>query len=144
MIEVQIISTVRRRVDTAALKRAAVSTLQSRLLKADVSIRVVGDRLMRRLNREALGHDYITDVLSFDHGDTPEGRVIELVICAPFAARQAEARGIPVVQELVRYVIHGCLHCAGHDDADPAARAAMWRAQERLMHKLFGVAYLPE
>jgi probable rRNA maturation factor len=141
MIHVHVTSTVRSRVNTAGLRRAATAALAGRVRAADVSIQVVGERLMRALNRDALGHDYVTDVLSFDHGDSPEGQVIELVVCAPFAARQAKARGIPAGQELARYVVHGCLHCVGHDDATPAGHKAMWAEQERVLKQLFGKAY---
>jgi len=142
MIDVQVLSTVRAKQDQLLLSRAAtVALARNRVRHASVSITVVGERRMRRLNRDTLMHDYVTDVLSFDHGDSPEGRLIELVICAPFAAAQARARSLPVAQELARYVIHGCLHCAGFDDSTPRKRAAMWRAQEQAMQRLFGRAY---
>ncbi|MBZ0135465.1 MAG: rRNA maturation RNase YbeY [Planctomycetes bacterium] len=108
---------------------------------ASVSIAVVGDRRMRRLNRDALKHDFVTDVLSFDHGDSPEGRMFEVVVCAPFADRQARNHGVPFAQELARYVVHGCLHCSGHDDRTAVQRDAMWTAQERILRKLFAGNY---
>lgn len=98
---------------------------------------------MRSLNRKQLGHDYVTDVLSTDHGETPEGRLIELILCAPFAARQARAHGVPCKQELARYVIHGCLHCTGYDDRTGKQRAELWREQERVMRNVFGRGYRP-
>jgi probable rRNA maturation factor len=67
--------------------------------------------------------------------------LIELIVCAPFAARQAKQRGIPFKQELARYVIHGSLHCAGYDDHTDKQRAVMWEQQERVLRALFGKAY---
>jgi probable rRNA maturation factor len=141
MIDVNVSATVRKPIRRRLLVQAAVAALEPELDAADVSILVVGDRLMRSLNRDALGHDYVTDVLSFDHGDSPEGRVIEVVICAPYAARQANKLGIPPEQELARYVVHGCLHCAGYDDATPKAREQMWEQQEQILRKLFKAKY---
>src|SRR5690606_14533133 len=111
MIHVDVTSSVRTRVDSRLRAAAARLVLRGRAL---VSIAVVGEARMRRLNREMLGHDYVTDVLSFDHGESPEGRVIEIVVCAPFARRQARKHGLPERQELARYVVHGALHTAGH------------------------------
>lgn len=139
MIHVGITTTVRSRVDHRLLEKAARAALSG--LAAEVSIVVVGDKRMRALNRDTLGHDYVTDVLSFDYGDSPEGRQIELIVCAPHAAREALAHGVPFSQELARYVVHGCLHCAGHDDHDDKQQHKMWAAQERVLKRLFGKAY---
>jgi probable rRNA maturation factor len=80
-------------------------------------------------------------VLSFDHGDTPEGRMMEILVCAPYAAKQAKSHEVPAKQELARYVVHGCLHCTGFDDHTNADRKRMWGEQERVLKKLFGSAY---
>ncbi|MCA8919773.1 MAG: rRNA maturation RNase YbeY [Planctomycetes bacterium] len=139
MIEVDVTSTIRSKVDRKLIE-TAVRTALGRL-KASVSVVVIGDQRMRSLNRDALGHDYVTDVLSFDHGDSPEGRVFEIIVCAPHAAREAKRYGVPEKQEVARYVIHGCLHCVGHDDHSESDRAAMWKLQEKHVRKLFGASY---
>jgi len=139
MIDVQLKSTVRGKVPAALLRRAAEIALGRRA--ANVSIAIVGDARMRRLNRDTLGHDYTTDVLSFDHGDSPEGLQIELIVCLPFARRSAREHKITPEQELARYVVHGCLHCVGFDDSTEALRKNMWAEQEHVMRKLFGRRY---
>lgn len=141
MIVVDVTSTLSAPIDRKLLQRAAAAALSGRIKSAIVSVAVIGDRRMRGLNRDALGHDYVTDVISFDHGESPEGRVIELFVCAPFAERTARKHGVPPTQELARYVVHGCLHSAGFDDVAPKQQAAMWEAQEAVMRKLFGKAY---
>lgn len=138
MIDVQIKSSLRGAIPAALLVRAARAALGRR--SAQVSIAIVGDARMRRMNRDALGHDYTTDVLSFDHGDSPEGLQIELVVCLPFAARAAREHGLPLEQELARYVVHGCLHCIGFDDSTDSARKTMWRKQEQIVKALFARA----
>lgn len=122
----------------ALLKRALALVLRGR---GEVSLRLLGPRAMRALNKATLGHDYTTDVLSFDHGQTPEGRLLEIVVCPSFARREARERGIPPEQELVRYAVHGALHLKGHDDHDPGSKQKMWRAQERVLKRLFGRRY---
>ena len=121
------------------LKRALLLTLGRD--RGEVSVRLLSARPMRALNKASLGHDYATDVLSFDHGQTPEGRLLEIVVCPEVAKREAKARGIAPEQELTRYVVHGALHLLGHDDHEPGAKQKMWRAQERVMKKLFGSSY---
>ncbi len=126
----------------AALLKRALTLVLGRG-RGEVSLRLLGARAMRVLNKAALNHDYTTDVLAFDHGQTPEGRLLEIVICPDFAKSEAKQRGIPPEQELARYAVHGALHLMGHDDHDPEAKARMWRAQERAMKKFFGARYVP-
>lgn len=133
MITVDIHSTVKTRIDRKLLEKAVKAALRAYIKDAEVSIAVVGDTLMRRMNRESLNHDYTTDVLSFDHGQTPEGQMIELIICAPMAKRQAAKRKISFKEELTRYAIHGALHAAGFDDQTDEDREDMWAVQERIV-----------
>lgn len=137
MIDVSVHSTLRNRVNTRLVARAAHAALKGRFKRASVSVLLVGAARMRSLNREALGHDYVTDVLSFDHGDTPEGRLIELIVCPDFARQQAKLHGVPLDNELARYVVHGCLHCAGFDDRTEKQRKRLWLEQESIVGRLF-------
>jgi probable rRNA maturation factor len=142
MIHVDVsVATRKFTIDRELLARAAQAALAGRIADATVSVTVVGESRMRQLNKLTLGHDYVTDVLSSDHGETPEGRLLEVIVCAPFGARQSVVHGVPFKQELARYVVHGCLHCAGLEDDSEKTRAAMWLQQERVMRKLFGTAY---
>ena len=86
---------------------------------------------MRRLNREFHDADEITDVLAFplDEGARERGPEGEVIVCVPQAYREARARGLPPLTELLLYVVHGSLHLLGEDDHDArAARIlAAWR-----------------
>lgn len=76
--------------------------------------RFVGDDAMRELNRRYRGKDKTTDVLSFPGGETPEGwHLGDVVISLPAARSQApeESAGM----EIRRLLLHGVLHCLGHD-----------------------------
>jgi probable rRNA maturation factor len=80
------------------------------------AVRFVGDRTMRRLNLAFRGKDRTTDVLSFPGEASAEGRHLgDVVISVPQAARQAAERGEPVERELRTLLLHGLLHCLGHD-----------------------------
>lgn len=87
---------------------------------------------MRRLNREWLGHDSPTDVLSFSLTHPDGGISGDVYICPTVAVAAARERAIPVREELIRLVVHGTLHVLGHDHPEGPGRmrSAMWRRQE--------------
>lgn len=103
-------------------------------VRYDVSLVVVGDREMRRINREALGHDYPTDVVTFDLG-APGDEVVagEIVVSDEYAAREAREAGHAAEIELLFYVCHGLLHLAGHDDDTPTKRKRMLARQTKIL-----------
>jgi len=74
--------------------------------------RFVSDREMRRVNRDFRGKDKATDVLSFP-GE--EGHLGDVMISVPTARRQAAEAGHGVDRELKVLLLHGVLHCLGHD-----------------------------
>lgn len=81
-----------------------------------VGVRFAGDRAVRRLNRDFRGKDKATDVLSFPGEESPEGRHLgDIVISIPTAARQAASRGAALEDEVKLLLLHGVLHCLGHD-----------------------------
>ncbi len=113
-----------------------------------MSVALVDDREIRRVNREFLNIDAPTDVISFLYdkealshrrerkspqqkgwdfaGDCGEaGPFGELVISVETAVREARSRGIPPQVELEHYAIHGLLHLLGYDDKTPSARRRM-------------------
>ena len=106
-----------------------------RIRVADVSIVIVDDRTIHRLNRRFLSHDEPTDVITFslnDHGDSLDG---EIVVSADTAERAAEEFGWTMADELLLYVIHGALHLAGYDDLASAARRKMRSRERRYLAK---------
>ncbi|MCA1900347.1 MAG: rRNA maturation RNase YbeY [Chloroflexi bacterium] len=126
----------------ALLERAAQFTLESESsdLGADLTIVLTDDDQLRRLNRDYLGVDAPTDVLSFPAGEEdPETGVRylgDILISIPRAKRQAEAAGHPLEAEAQLLVVHGVLHLLGHDHAEADEKARMWRAQAEVMSKL--------
>src|SRR5262249_25839207 len=80
-----------------------------------LTIRVTGDRELRRLNREFLGEDHATDVLSFPSGDLPGGYLGDLALSWPAVLRQAEGFGHAPEVEAALLAVHGLLHLLGWD-----------------------------
>jgi probable rRNA maturation factor len=79
-------------------------------------IRFVSDREMRQLNRVYREKDKTTDVLSFPGSVSEEGRHLgDVVISVPVARRQAAEAEHGIDRELRVLILHGLLHCLGHD-----------------------------
>lgn len=135
-VSVAISVQVKNTVNTELLSRGAAEAFSRHKKSANVDILVCGDVTMRRINRESLAHDYTTDVLSWlldGDGSKAHPFDVALTVNRAFAAREARSRGIAEDEELLRYVVHGCLHALGHDDHDPKAREEMWTVQERIV-----------
>lgn len=115
----------------ASRAEAALGTLGA---SGEVRARVVGDAAMSEAHWRWAGVPGTTDVLTFDLRDGAEGPLdVDLLVCADEAARQGAARGHEAERELLLYVIHGVLHCLGHDDHDETSAARMHAEEDRLL-----------
>ena len=103
-------------VDAGALRPWLAELVTALAPDADsFTARIVGDRAMRRVNRDYRRHDATTDVLSFPGGPTPEGTHLGDVLVSLPAARRQVPTGDSLDRELRRLLLHGVLHCVGHD-----------------------------
>lgn len=124
------------------LERAAHAALQheAESLECELSIVLTDDARLQELNREYLGIDAPTDVLSFPASETdPEtgARYIgDILISIPRAQSQADIAGHPLESEVQLLVVHGVLHLLGHDHAAPDEKARMWKAQAETLESL--------
>ncbi len=98
--------------------------------KVELSIAFVGDKVMRRLNREYRGIDKITDVLAFSGEDEFLG---EVIINYAQVKRQAKKFGNNIQQELIFILVHGLLHLLGYDDKAEKGRLEMERMGEEFI-----------
>ena len=114
-----------------ALRRTILDLLAAMGLGAELGVHFVGPREMARVNVAFLGHEGSTDVITFDHGSTPERLHGECFISVADAVAQARDFGTSWDAEVVRYVIHAILHLRGFDDLEPAARRVMKRQENR-------------
>ncbi|HTG82313.1 MAG TPA: rRNA maturation RNase YbeY [Geobacteraceae bacterium] len=109
---------------------------------SELSIAIVGDRAIRRLNREYLERDKPTNVISFamGEGDFPglnPSLLGDVVISADTCAREAEEGGMAFEARLVFLLLHGILHLTGYDhERSGEAEARRMEAKEREMFAL--------
>ena len=124
------------------LEHAAHTALEheGETLDAELTIVLTNDARLQALNREYLGIDAPTDVLSFPASETdPEtgARYIgDILISIARAEIQAAAAGHPLESEVQLLVIHGVLHLLGHDHAKETEKARMWKAQAEVLERL--------
>jgi probable rRNA maturation factor len=106
--------------------------------QAALSVTFLGRDGMRRLNQRYKGQARPTDVLAFSLPDPGGTLVGDIYVCHWVARREAEARKIPIDEEIIRLVVHGTLHVLGYDHPDGDDRTAgdMWRRQETYVRAL--------
>jgi len=115
------------------------------LSKATVSIAIVDDAEIRKLNSRFLNRKANTDCLSFDLSDTqgPQSpRLFELIVNGEMAVRQANLRGHSSQAELALYITHGLLHNLGFDDATDSKARKMHDMEDNILQQLgYGFVY---
>ena len=120
---------IRRRETTAWIRRVA-ATYGRRV--GEVGYMFVNDERILQVNNEYLGHDYYTDIITFDYceGDTLNG---DLVISLDTVRTNAQQFGKDYDEELHRVIIHGILHLCGINDKGPGEREIMEAAENRAL-----------
>ena len=158
VITVEFANFTRFPIDAEAVTRLLGGVLAGEGVAAgELGVRFVGERRMRDLNRDFLGHDEVTDVLAFpleEHGD--DGRPMnddtvvfgrdgdtsddltarelprllgDVVVCPRRAAAQARAAGTPLAFEVAMLLVHGTLHVLGYDHEADAGEMALRQAR---------------
>lgn len=82
------------------------------------------DRGILKANREYLGHDYYTDIITFDY-TRRAGLGGEMLISLDTVYDNADELGVSKDRELLRVIIHGVLHLCGINDKGPGEREVM-------------------
>lgn len=133
------------------LRRWVLAALQR---DARITLRFVGTREARTLNREHRGRDYATNVLTFVYDppsqpgaparrkggrEAPTPAEADIVICLPVVRSEARAQGKPFDQHLAHLVVHGVLHAQGFDHEDEVEAEAM-EALETAILRRFRIA----
>lgn len=110
--------------------RAVAATYGRRV--GDVGYLFVNDEKILEMNREYLGHDYYTDVITFDYDedDIVSG---DIIISLDTVKSNAELYAKSYDEELHRVIIHGILHLCGINDKGPGEREIMERAENRAL-----------
>ena len=93
----------------------------------------------RQMNRDFLGHDYYTDVTTFEERESrlEEGIVAgEVYIDVATVTDNAEIYNSLPINEMRRVIVHGALHLCGHKDKSPWAEKQMRRRENKYLKLL--------
>ena len=113
-----------------------------KLSKATVSIAIVDDAEIRKLNKQFLNRNCPTDCLSFNLSDDDTRKSFELVVNAEKAVKEANLRGHSSEAELALYITHGLLHNLGFDDSTQGQAKKMHDAEDEILQQLsYGSVY---
>jgi rRNA maturation RNase YbeY len=121
-------------------RRLARGLLEELLDRKDYQLGVhfIGATEMARLNESFLGHEGSTDVLTFNHQESPGREPLygEIFISVDDALVHARRFRVRWPLEVARCLVHGVLHLEGYDDADSASRRSMKRRENCLLKAL--------
>ena len=120
---------IKKRETTAWIKAVAATYGKT---VGDIGYLFVDDEKILEVNNEYLGHDYYTDIITFDYdeGDLING---DLVISLDTVRSNAELFKKPYEEELFRVIIHGVLHLCGLNDKGPGERELMEAAEDKAL-----------
>ena len=123
---------IKRRETTAWIKKVAASYGRK---VGEIGYMFVNDEKILEVNNQYLGHDYYTDIITFDYdeGDVLNG---DLVISLDTVRTNAQQFGKPYNEELHRVIIHGILHLCGINDKGPGERQQMEASENRALQLL--------
>lgn len=120
---------IKRRETTQWIRRVAESYGKK---IGEIGYLFVNDDKILEVNNEYLGHDYYTDIITFDYteGETLNG---DIVISLDTVLTNAAKFGRPYDEELHRVIIHGILHLCGINDKGPGERELMEAAENKAL-----------
>ena len=116
--------------EAGCIKRIAsriVSDAGMRPGKADLVF--TSDEKLYEINAEFLGHEYYTDIITFDYN---EGKTVngEIYISVERVRENAEKLGTGFDREIRRVIFHGFLHLCGYDDSSEILKAKMTEMED--------------
>ncbi|MBD5268853.1 MAG: rRNA maturation RNase YbeY [Bacteroides sp.] len=133
MVEFQVDGVEMPTIDTAKISKwiSAVAGSYDKLV-GNLCYRFCNDDAILKTNIEFLGHNYYTDIITFDY---TLGRKIggDMLISLDTVASNAESLGVPYSRELHRVIIHGVLHLCGLKDKEPGEREKMEAAEDKAL-----------
>jgi probable rRNA maturation factor len=111
--------------------------------ESELSILLVDDKEIQKLNKQYRGIDSSTDVLSFSMGEGEGAEVNrwllgDIIISLETASNQANERGHDIMDEVLILIVHGILHLLGyhHEDSDEYAKKMKDQEQKILRNIL--------
>lgn len=97
---------------------------------ASLSIIFCSDEQLHQMNVQYLGHDTLTDILTFPLSSSPDPLVAEIYISVERVRENAFYYHISFAHELLRVIFHGCLHLCGYHDKTHIQKSLMTQKED--------------
>lgn len=126
-----------KNIDRRGLRKLANQVWQVYQKKqCELSLTFVSRLEIVEINKSYLKRSYETDVIAFNLGENPDGRVLaDVYICPEVAAANAEDYACELSVELARLVVHGVLHVLGFDDHTETGREEMRQLEDQFLEQ---------
>lgn len=120
---------IKRRETTSWIKSVAATYGRK---VGEIAYIFVSDEKILEVNKQYLGHDYFTDIITFDYD---EKNIIsgDIFISLDTVKSNSEEQHTAYDDELHRVIIHGVLHLCGINDKGPGEREIMEAAENKAL-----------
>lgn len=85
----------------------------------------LSDEALLEINKEYLNHDFYTDIITFPIEETELVLEADIYISLDRVLENATSFNVSYEEELLRVVLHGCLHLCGYKDKSLEEEALM-------------------
>lgn len=116
------------------MRRLMLASLGAQAQGAEVTVRLVGTKEGRQINRDFRHKDYATNVLTFGYQASPVV-LADLVLCLPVLTREARSQGKTLSHHFAHMLVHGMLHAQGLDHEDPDEADNMEAIEQRILRR---------
>ncbi len=115
--------------------RRGISQLATdkKYLLGPVNIIFCSDKFLKEYNKTYLGHNYFTDVISFDLSDDPELITGDIYISLDRVRENSKVYNVPLKTEIARVIIHGILHLTGMEDSTELEKEGMRKEENKYL-----------
>ena len=112
----------------------AVAKAEGELEIGEINYIFCPSSLHRQMNIDFVGHDYFTDIITFDYSNLDEGFISgDIYIDYQTVADNAKIYKTTAAQEMLRVVVHGVLHLCGQGDKTPDSEAVMHQKEDQYL-----------
>ncbi|MBR4995423.1 MAG: rRNA maturation RNase YbeY [Alistipes sp.] len=125
-----------KRLTTKWLRRVAAEEGYS---VGDINYIFCSSQVHRKMNIDFIGHDYFTDIITFDYSDLKVEKIVsgDIFIDVDTVKDNARIYGATPLQEMRRVVVHGLLHLCGQKDKSPRDEKQMHKKEDKYLAKFY-------
>ena len=105
----------------------------------DINYIFCSSQVHRKMNIDFIGHDYFTDIITFDYSDLKVEKIVsgDIFIDVDTVKDNARIYGATPLQEMRRVVVHGLLHLCGQKDKSPRDEKQMHKKEDKYLAKFY-------